>query len=332
MDCSTPSHSLHSALSRRDLVKLGFAVGIGFSFSDLGGLFAPSASAANESSPTPPPSDSNQPQAAPDLVAVRGASRIAMLDAALAALGGIEAFVKKGQSVVIKPNAAWDKPENLAANTHPDIVGHMVKLCLKAGAREVNVFDHTCDNWQISYKKSGIQAAVEAAGGKMVNGNDEAMYVQKQLPGAKRLTSAKVHKLITDSDVYINMPVLKHHGGAVMTCCLKNAMGIVWDRGFYHKNDLHQCIADTIILRKPDLNIVDAWSPMLRNGPKGKDESDLIQTKSLIASRDAVAADAAAAMILGHQADGITHVKMAASAGHGSCDLSKLNIKKLVLS
>lgn len=318
----------HEELQRRDFLKRGFAVGAAFSLVSLGGLFPASAQEEKPASTPKKPSTGGKP----DLVAVKGEDRVAMLDAALAALGGIEAFVKPGQTVVLKPNAAWDKPAALAANTHPSLVARMVELCLKAGAKEVNVFDHTCDAWQKAYGNSGIQEAVEKAGGKMIPAHDESMYVAKSAPSATKMKEAKIHKLIAESDVYINMPVLKHHGSAVMTACLKNVMGIVWDRGFFHKNDLQQCISDGVFLRKPDLNILDAYSPMMKNGPKGTDENDLLLTKTLVVSPDPVACDAAGAMILGHKQDGIKHVELAAAAGHGVCDLSKLNIKRIKLS
>lgn len=313
---------MNETLQRREFIKKGFAIGAAFSLADLGGLFAA------EESVSPPVR--KEKDGLPDLVAVRGEQRRAMLDAALAALGGIEAFVKPGQTVVLKPNAGWDKSPAMCANIHPDLMGRMTELCLQAGAKEVNVFDHTCSDWQRAYDNSGIRAAVEKAGGKMVTGDDETMYVEREAPEAAKLKKAKIHRLIVDSDVYINMPVLKHHGGAVMTACLKNVMGIVWDRRFFHNNDLQQCICDGYLYRKPDLNVLDAYSPMMRSGPQGKSEEDLLKgVKTLLVSRDAVACDAAAAMILGHKQDGIKHVELAAQAGYGVCDLAKLNIKRI---
>lgn len=316
---------------RRDFLKKGFAVGALFSLADLGGLFAAETEPAKK--PADKPADGKDKKETPDLVAVRGGSRIAMLDAALASLGGIGRFVKKGQTVVLKPNAGWNKPPEMAANTHPDLVKHMVELCLKAGAKEVNVFDHTCNDWQLSYKNSGIREAVEGAGGKMVPGNDESFYVEKEAPSAVKLKKAKIHKLIVDSDVYINMPVLKHHGGAIMTACLKNVMGLVWDRGFFHSNELQQCIADGVLYRKPDLNILDAYTPMMRNGPQGKNKEDLLEgIHTLIVSVDPVACDAAGAAILGHKPDGIKHVELAAKAGYGVADLKKLKVDRINLA
>lgn len=311
-------------MQRRDFLKMGFAVGAAFSLETLSGLF-PAASAAEEE-PTAAPAGK------PTLVAVRGSERVAMLNAALAALGGIGAFVKPGQSVVIKPNCAWDKTPELAANTHPSLVGHVVKLCREAGASRVVVFDHSCDAWQRVYRASGIQEAVEKNGGEMLTGADESMYREHANPAARNLKSAKVHQAILDSDVYINMPVLKHHGGARMTACMKNAMGLVWDRGFFHSHDLHQCIADSVLLRKPDLNILDAFSPMLRNGPKGKDINDLISTKALLAGTDIVAMDAAASKLLGYAEGEVRHIDLAAEMGLGEKDLTKVVKRSISLA
>ena len=310
-----------SIMQRRDFIKLGFAVGAGFSLKTLSGLF-PVAYADEVPAST----------GTPALVAVRGGDRVAMLDAALAALGGIAAFVKPGQSVVIKPNCGWDKGPELSANTHPSLVGHMVKLCKQAGASKVVVFDHTCDNWQLSYRNSGIQDAVEAAGGEMISGADESLYRDHDNPAARNLKHAKVHSAILDSDVFINMPVLKHHGGARMTACMKNAMGLVWDRGFFHSHDLHQCIADSVLLRRADLNVLDAYAPMLRNGPKGKDANDLIHTQALLAGTDIVAVDAAASKLLGNADGDVRHIDLAASMGLGEKDLTKVNIRRISLA
>lgn len=57
----------------------------------------------------------------PDLVALRGDSPAEMFDAGIALFGGMSAFVKPGQSVVIKPNIGWDRPPESGANTNPEM-------------------------------------------------------------------------------------------------------------------------------------------------------------------------------------------------------------------
>ena len=112
---------------------------------------------------------------------------------------------------------------------------------------------------------------------------------------------------------------------------MKNLMGIVWDRGYWHRNDLHQCIADYATLRQPDLNIVDAYAVMKRNGPRGVSESDVVQLKSQIISTDMVAADTAAAKLFGKNPEDIDYIVHANDLNVGTMDLSKLNINRIII-
>jgi len=310
--------------TRRDFIKAGFVLGAGFSLVDLGGLFAADAPAPAVPAPAEP--------AKPVLAAVRDGDRVTMLDRALAALGGIGAFVRPGQTVLIKPNIGWDAPPERGANTHPEIIGRLVTLCLSAGAKSVSFFDNTCDQWERTYANSGIEKAARDAGAIMVNGKDKTLYREVPIPGGIKLHTAKVHSLVLDSDVFINVPVLKHHGGALMTGAMKNLMGVVWDRGFYHRTDLHQCIADLLTLRPPTLNIIDAYHPMVRKGPRGKTVDDLVEMRTLLASSDIVAVDAAAAKLLGHQPGDVTHIRIAAGMKLGRMDLENVDIRRIKLT
>ncbi|WP_294501864.1 DUF362 domain-containing protein [uncultured Victivallis sp.] len=267
----------------------------------------------------------------PDLVALRGESPADMFDTGITLFGGIQAFVKPGQSVVIKPNIGWDRPPESGANANPGLVGRMVKRCFEAGAKEVFVFDHTCDNWVNSYSTSGIKAAVEAEGGTMVSGAVEEDYREIDVPKALRMKRPKVHRLILDCDVFFNVPVLKHHGGAKLTCAMKNFMGLVWDRRFMHANDLQQCIADASLIRRPDLNVVDAFRVMSTGGPRGNANSVVRNMKSLLLSRDIVAVDTAGARLIGFPLETIAHIRNAEKLGLGTTKLNTLDIRRIML-
>jgi uncharacterized protein (DUF362 family) len=315
--------------NRRNFIKAGIAIGATASLLNLGKLSAESTAPGTETPATP---GSTPAAPRPILVAVRDGDRVAMLDKALEALGGIGAFVKPGQTVLIKPNIGWDAAPERGANTHPAIVARLVELCLKAGAKSVSVFDNTCHPWQRCYENSGIAKAARDAGARVVNGKDESLYRPTAIPGGLKLKSAKVHELVLDSDVFINVPVLKHHGGALMSCAMKNLMGCIWDRGVYHNVDLQQTIADFLTLRKPDLNIVDAYHPMVRNGPQGKSVEDCVEMRRLLASTDPVLIDAAAAKLLGYTTDKVTHIKLAADLKLGSLDISAADVRSIKLS
>lgn len=268
----------------------------------------------------------------PVLVALRNGSRSAMLDKGLAELGGIQAFVKPGQTVLIKPNIGWDAVPEKGANTHPEIVQRLVKACLDAGAKSVSVFDNSCDQWQRAYQNSGIEEAARSAGARIVNGKDETLYREVVIPNGVKLKHAKVHSLVLDSDVFFNVPVLKNHEGSLMTCAMKNLMGVIWDRGFYHQTDLHQTIADFLTFKRPTLNIVDAYHPMMRNGPRGKSPDDCVEMRTMLLSTDPVLVDAASAKLMSYEINQVTHVRLAAEMKIGSSDLEHADVRKFKLA
>ena len=266
-----------------------------------------------------------------DLVAVRGGEAAQMFQKGIEALGGMSAFVKKGQKVVIKPNIGWDVLPERGGNTNPKLVAEIIKQCLQAGAKEVMVFDHTCDEWQRCYKNSGIEAAVKDAGGKIAPGHAEGYYHDVAIPKGKVLKNSKEHELVLGAEVFINVPVLKHHSSSRITCALKNLMGNVWDRGYWHGNDLHQCIADFGTFRKPTLNVVDAYYVMKRNGPRGVSAEDVVTMKAQLLSTDIVAIDTAAVKMFGSDPKEIRHIQIAAEQGVGRMDLENLNIKRITV-
>jgi len=307
-------------MKRRDFFKSAAVVG-------LASVFKPDALASTANMAV---------QVTPDMVAIMGGEPEVMLNRAFKELGGIGKYVKKGDKVVIKPNIGWDRKPELAANTNPQLVAALIKLCKTAGASEILVFDHTCHDWKKSYTNSGIEKAVNDAGGKMVPGNDESYYREVEFPRGVNLKKAKIHKSLLECDVWFNVPILKSHGGAKNTISMKNLMGIVWDRGFFHNNDLHQCIADAATFyKKPALNIVDAYRIMKSNGPQGKSESDVVTLKSLIVSPDYVAVDTAAMKMFSQvqptNIKDVRHIALAEKLKVGTQNLEKLNVKRIKL-
>ncbi len=265
-----------------------------------------------------------------DMVAVMGGSPEAMFDLGIQELGGMGAFVSKGQKVLVKPNIGWDRTPDLAANTSPGLVARIIEHCFKAGAREVYVFDHTCDNWVNCYKNSGIEKAAKGAGAKVVPASSEKYYQNVEIPGGIKLRSVKVHELLLSTDVFINVPILKDHNSTRMTACLKNMMGVVWDRGFWHSNNLNQCIADYALFeKKPALNIIDCYNVMIKNGPQGVSKNDLVQKKTQIITADWVAGDVASTRMLGVDIEKIEYIAMAHKLGLGNMNLDSMNIKRI---
>lgn len=269
-----------------------------------------------------------------DMVAVMGGEPDVMFRRAITEMGGMGKFIKKGAKVVVKPNIGWDKAPELAGNTNPKLISEIVRQCFAAGAKEVTVFDHTCDDWLKCYKNSGIEAAAKAAGAKVVPAHEESYYKSVALPNGVTLKNAKIHEAIVNCDAWINVPVLKHHGGANLTISMKNYMGIVWDRRIFHSSGLQQCIADVCTYsKKPVLNVVDAYRIVQTNGPQGRSAADVVNTKGLFISQDIVAVDTAATKFFGQVRDmPVSHVGHLANGEKlklGTMDIDKLNIKRI---
>ena len=119
-----------------------------------------------------------------------------------------------------------------------------------------------------------------------------------------------------------------------MSVSLKNLMGIVWDRRFFHSHNLQQCIADCNTLsKKPVLNIVDAYRVIKSNGPQGRAESDVALAKGLFISADSVAVDTAAIkfynQISAMDVKAVEHVGKAEALKVGTTKIESLNVKRI---
>jgi len=238
--------------------------------------------------------------------------------------GGIKTFVKPGDYVVLKPNAAWSRKPEEAGNTHPDLVSETVKLCRDAGAKKVDIIDHTCDNSKSSFKISGIEEAVKNAGGNMVSLSEGDHFAEVTIPNGKILKKTLVAKQVLNADCFINMPIAKDHGSATLTLCMKNHMGIVKDRGYFHVNGLHECIADISSFIKPDLNIMDCTRILLDHGPKGPGRVKTLN--KVIFGINQVAVDSLATTYFGLKPKDIGYIRIAETMGIGKTDVENFKI------
>lgn len=253
-----------------------------------------------------------------------------LTEKAIEGLGGMGRFVKKGDVVWIKPNMAWNRAPEFAANTHPDIVGTLVRLCMDAGAKKVKVGDRTCHKAKESYPKSGIEAAAKTAGAEVVY-LDDSRFREMALDG-ERLEKWLVYPEIVESDLVINVPIAKHHAIAKATVCMKNYMGIVGgNRGQWHQA-LATCLCDITAFMKPTLSVLDATRVLLRNGPTGGNLNDVKRMDTVAAGTDVVALDAFGAELLGNDPSEIESVVAGEKRGLGQMDYRKLAMKELTVA
>jgi uncharacterized protein (DUF362 family) len=271
-------------------------------------------------------SPKEKPQAV--LSKVQGTNYAQITGEAIQALGGMKKFVNPGEVVVVKPNMAWDRAPELAANAHPDVVRQVVELCLDAGAKKVKVLDRTCHDARKAYKNSGIQDAVEGLKDPraVVEFVDERRFVEMKVEGAKALRKWSFYKDILEADRFINIPIAKQHAESRLTMSLKNMMGAIggW-RGRIHVG-LHQNIADMNLILRPDLHVLDATRILVKNGPSGGRKED-VEVKNLVfAGPDPVALDAYGTMLFGLKPGDIGYITKAFELGRGEMDLTKIKV------
>jgi uncharacterized protein (DUF362 family) len=264
----------------------------------------------------------------PLIAKVQGTNYAHLVGDAVQALGGMKKFVNPGEVVVVKPNMAWDRTPEMGANAHPVVVRKVVELCLEAGAKQVKVLDHSCDDARKAYAASGIKAAVEGIKDPraVVEFVDDRRFVELTVEKAKALKKWYFYKDILEADRFINIPVAKQHSESRLTMCLKNMMGAIggW-RGRIHVG-LHQNIADMNLLLRPDLHVLDATRILLRNGPKGGKVEDVEVKNLLFAGADPVALDAYGAGLFGLKPEDLGYIVKAHQAGRGEMDLGKIKV------
>jgi len=260
----------------------------------------------------------------PDIQAViaKGKSRSEMVTAAVEAYGGIGAFVKKGDRVVIKPNLGWAMGPQIGVDTHPEIVAAVVKLCKDAGAAEIIVGEHSCDTWVAVKELSEVPAAAEAAGAHVIGwGTDERLYEEVPFAAGKSTRSDLVAKDLLECDVLINLPKFKHHSATNICGAMKNQMGAILRPQNYHQTpdpakgdpNLHVNIADLASAVRPTLSIVDVTNCCVSGGPKGAGTDAKVKDfGTVIVSADIVACDALGTQIIGIcKLDEVPHIRIA---------------------
>lgn len=269
----------------------------------------------------------------PDVVVAKGKSLRTMFREGLKPLGGMEAFVKKGSKVVLKPNASLNNSPDWGNVTSPDLVREVAKLCLSAGAEEIVVLDHPLQggaNCFTTMKLDETLARVRKTTLKAIL--EEGEYHEIEVPKGKALKKVEAAKDL-EGAVLINLPQAKHHVATNVSLGLKNLMGLVYNRNqFHHDFDLSQGIADLATAVTPALTIVDATRIMTTKGPTGPgtvEQHDTIVLGRQPASVDAVTLGLTKWTHRRLKAEQVAHIRLASELGLGGIDIEKLRVQSV---
>ncbi|HEY5529599.1 MAG TPA: DUF362 domain-containing protein [Thermoleophilia bacterium] len=235
-----------------------------------------------------------------ELAAVRAALR-----RVLAPLGGMQAFVRGGERIALKPNLLLAASPESGITTHPAVVAAVALEVLEAGAHPVVVespgsgilYSRTVVDRV--YRKTGLRAAAERHSFDL---NLDMGWESVSNPQARLARRLDVVSPVLRADGVINLAKFKTHNFMTFTGAVKNMFGVVpgvSKVGYHGKLADPKRFADMLLdivgLVAPRLNIVDGITALEGSGPGTAGKAR--QLGVLLASADPVALDAACCRI-----------------------------------
>ncbi|MDD5475172.1 MAG: DUF362 domain-containing protein [Syntrophales bacterium] len=306
------------SLSRRDFLKIQAKATLAIAAGANAGLLVPAQATA---------------QAIPDIVVAKGGPEGAT-KAAVEAMGGMGAFVKPGDTVVIKPNMSFGQPPQTATNTHPEVVKALAGLCEEAGAVSVLVLDNPLDEAGRCLEMSGVQEACAGLPRTSVHMFSSGRFFEKvTLERGRSLKETEVMKAVIASDVLIAVPVAKTHFATGVSLSMKGMMGLIRNRGVMHRShDLSSAIVDLCTFLRADLTVIDATRVLTTHGPSGPGK--VAKEDTIIVSKDMVAADAMTVNMFSWYGRDIypsqvAHIREANERGLGRMDIENLDVRRV---
>ena len=313
------------AMTRRDFLKRSAAAGatiagagvLGYFLHDKFGLTASGTAAGTLG-------DFSVPDVGARMAIATGSDRAATIRAALSAVGGIETFIRRGDRVVLKVNAAFASPPIVGATTHPDVVGELARLCIKAGAKEVIVTDNSIYDPSSCFELSGIGPAARRAGAKLMLPKSSHFSPMTVAGGRLVRDWPVLTRPLDGATRLIGVGPIKHHARAGASMSMKNWYGLLGgNRSKFHQ-DINGIITELAMMVKPTLVVLDGTTVMMRNGPTGGALDDLKTADTMIVGTDQVATDAFGATLLDIDVAELPYIAKAAEAGAGTADYRSL--------
>lgn len=259
----------------------------------------------------------------------------AVAEAVELAIGSLDAIIKEGDTVLIKPNLAFQAPPESHAVVDPRTIEAVVSYVKKnSKAGKVVVGDNPSLGMHVgrakpAFKDSKMEEAAKLGGADEVIYFDEHDVVAVEIEGAKLFKHATVFKPFMDADVVINLPKMKVHLAGTVTLGLKNWNGIIPNchpndqQQGAHRIELGQKMADMYRIRHADLTIVDSVIGMEGQGPHA---GTPIEMNLIVAGADTVAVDSVACSIMGFDPMEIPAIRCAGTEGQGEIDLDKIDV------
>ncbi len=256
---------------------------------------------------------------------VKGKNRTKTLNRALGTLGGMGAFIRPGDRVLLKVNAAFATPPMLSATTNPELVAEVTRLCFNAGASSVIVTDNPINDPASCFSLTGIARAAESAGARVVFPKQDYFKPTSVAGGTLIRNWPLLYAPFQAVDKLIGIAPVKDHHRSGASMVMKNWYGLLGGRRNIFHQDIHNIIKELSMMVSPTLVVLDGTVAMMTNGPTGGSLGDLKPTDTMIVSTDQVAADAFGATLLGKTLSELPWIGKAEAKGVGTADFESLN-------
>ena len=250
------------------------------------------------------------------------------------ALGGIEKFVKPGQSVLLKPNLTAGADPSTGGTTDVkfcEAVAELIMEHCKPGPVYIGENTGAGNATMEAYKRFGYVDMCESHGIGLIDFT-EAERADIPITGAMYADVVSLPKIIVDVDVFITLPILKNHDTVCITAAVKNSFGLVTNetRRQAHRDDaIEQYLVDIGQARSPDFSIVDGRIGM--EGIAGGSYFDHPRfANRIIMGADPVAVDVVCTHIM-EQNPRVRYLQWADEYGLGNCNLDYINIHGMPL-
>jgi uncharacterized protein (DUF362 family)/ferredoxin-like protein FixX len=251
------------------------------------------------------------------------------LERGLDLIGSIEAFVAKGDKVLIKPNMIGGYAPEKAVNSHPVVVESIAKLVIEAGGVPVIGDSPMFGTARSASKKIGYDRVADELNIEIVDFVNRQSY---EFRTGKAFKSLKVDRAVVENDKIINIAKLKTHTQMHMTLSVKNMFGSVVGRDKSHWHYIagrsYETFARLLVelyrFTRPTLNIIDGIVGMQGHGPLSGAPRRI---GVLILGVDGIAVDRVACEIVGADPERMPIFKASEELGAGVSRLEDIQIR-----
>jgi len=219
--------------------------------------------------------------------------------AGLDLLGGVSAFVKPRDRIVLKPNLLIGTSPDNGVTTHTAVFRAAASLLKEAGAAVSYGDSPAFGKCEPNMKRAGLKQVGDELELKLAAFDSGKPVSHKNALLIKKFVIANG---VLDSDGLVSLPRLKAHGFMLFTGAVKNQFGCIPGllKSQYHVKlpdpyDFATMLVDLNTLIKSRLYIMDGITAMEGNGPRS---GKLKQLNVLLFSSDPIALDATACRII----------------------------------